>query len=70
MVPNKLRLTGDVIDDAFQIKLPDGVNANRVSLGVGMYIAQSGQRLQAIDARTRERVRNDIITLRLNAPEQ
>ncbi len=68
--PTSYWLTGDVIDDAFQIKLPDGVNANRVSLGVGMYIAQSGQRLQAIDARTRERVRNDIITLRLNAPEQ
>ena len=61
--PTNYWLAGDVIDDSFQVMLPDGVNTDRLSFGVGMYEAQSGQRLQAVDARSGERARDDIIEL-------
>lgn len=53
--------TGDVVDDMFDIVLPAGTSLGELQYRVGIYDAQTLQRLPAMDARSHDRYRDDLI---------
>jgi hypothetical protein len=61
--PTNYWLTGDVIDDAFEIALPEGTQLSDVTLRLGMYDAQTQARLPAVEVCSDQRYVDDAIPL-------
>jgi 4-amino-4-deoxy-L-arabinose transferase-like glycosyltransferase len=57
---------GDIIEDHFQVDLPRGVRVDDVRVALGMYDAETVQRLPAVDAARGERLPNDMVFVQLN----
>lgn len=62
--PTNFWQKGDVIEDHFTVKLPAGTRLEDVHMGLGMYDAQTLQRLPATSAASSERLRDDIFIVR------
>jgi 4-amino-4-deoxy-L-arabinose transferase-like glycosyltransferase len=54
---------GDVIDDQFEIPLPPDTNLHNAELQVGLYNAQSQERLPAVNIASQERYTDDIVPI-------
>jgi hypothetical protein len=61
--PTQYWQKGDVIDDAFQVTLPEGTSLDALTLNAGMYDSASGLRLPAVRAETGERMKDDALPL-------
>ena len=64
--PTNFWQKGDTIADPFEIALPAETNAEQVELQVGMYDAQTQERLPAVAITSQQRYTDDVITLPLN----
>jgi hypothetical protein len=59
--PTQYWQKGDVIDDTFQVTLPEGVSLDTLTLSAGMYDSASGQRLPAMRSDSAERLKDDAL---------
>ena len=55
---------GDVINDQFGISLPPGTDVGQVELRVGMYNAQTQERLPAVNIASQQRFADDVVPIR------
>ena len=61
--PTRYWQKGDVVNDQFEIPLPQGTRLDDVDLRLGMYDANSQVRLPAIEIGTQRRYADDAIPL-------
>jgi 4-amino-4-deoxy-L-arabinose transferase-like glycosyltransferase len=54
---------GDVINDQFGIPLPAGTDVNQVELQVGIYNAQTQERLPAVNITSQQRLTDDVVPI-------
>jgi hypothetical protein len=54
----------DVIDDAFSVTLPAGMDPSQMDLQVGMYDPQTGARLAAVNLADGQHYQDDAVVLR------
>jgi len=54
---------GDVINDQFTIALPPGTDVRQVELRVGMYNAQTKERLPAVNIASQQRFSDDVVPI-------
>ena len=62
--PTNYWQAGDLIEDRFEIHLPQGARYEDIQIGIGMYDSQTLQRLAAFDVASGQRARDDILLIR------